>query len=275
MKTKQTHPSVETRIKQGILRSLTRRFFLRFHVAILLLWAFCVGLLTARLMLALGADSMLVRYPVAVLAAYCAFLIGVRVWLAYVDLGRHIRRRGESDATLDLPNIDLPSAKSEGIGAIHAGGGRFGGGGANGNYAIDHTFMPDAAASEAMAAGLSETGGGLSGLGEWGGAAASEGCLPALAIAFVLAILAGFFSLGAYLVAEAPMVLVEAAFEALLAGGLLRVAKRVDEADWLGAVVRVTWPPLAMALLLSILFSMAAMHYRPDARTIAQVFWTN
>jgi hypothetical protein len=234
--------------KQHILRDLSRRFFLRFHTFILIAWTFCVGLLTTKYLWWLDVDSMWLRYTLATLAAYGAFLVGVRVWLAYVDLGRHVRRRDPDDA----PQIDFPYSgdASKGYGHCEAprvGGGHYGGGGSSGQYGSGEVSLPEAIG------------------------AAGDGCLPVLALGAVLAILAGAFSLSTYIVAEAPMVLVEAAFEAMLAGGLLRTRRWASEADWLGAVLRYTWKTLAFVLGVTLAFSLAVAHFLPEARTLAQV----
>lgn len=239
--------------KKRLLRDLSRRFLLQFHTAILIAWTFCVGLLTTKLLWWLELDAMWLRYTLAILVAYAAFLLGVRVWLAYIGLGRHVRRRDPDD----VPRVDLPSS----------------GGGAPDRYRSGEIGPPEPLGEITAEASGNLAESAFEGLGEAAGAA-GEGCLPVLAAGAVLAILAGVFSLGAYVVSEAPLVLVEAAFEAMLAGGLLRSRRWASEADWLGAVLGYTWKTLVFVLAVAWAFALAAAHFLPEARTLAQVFAT-
>ena len=77
---------------------LLARFYLRFHISLLLLWTFSAGLLVTKAMLWAGVHSMLWRYPVTLLVSYGAFFLGVRIWLAYVgaDPFGSGRNRGSS-----------------------------------------------------------------------------------------------------------------------------------------------------------------------------------
>lgn len=256
--------------KQRIFRELSQRFFLRFHTFILIAWTFLAGLLTTKFLWWAELDVMWLRYTLAVLVAYCAFLIGVRAWLAYVDLGRHTRRRD----SVDGPWIDIPSSGSGSKGDGHCdvprgGGGQYGGGGSSGHYGSVEISSPEAA-GELAEASVSLANGTIAGMGEAAGAA-GEGCLPVIAMGAILAVLVGAFGLGAYIAAEAPMVLVEAAFEAMLAGGLLRTRRWAGEADWMHAVFRYTWKTLLAVLAAAWAFSFAVAHYIPEARDLTQV----
>lgn len=263
------NPLSESQVKQRIMRELTRRFLLRFHIALILVWAFCAGLLATKLLLWAGNDSMLVRYPLAVVVSYLAFLLAVRLWLEYVDLGRHLRR---NDDAWDVPS-DFPTGigRSSGRAAerFEPGGGNFGGGGAGARFEVDGAALP------ADVGAVAEASGGASGAaaeGAWLGAAAGEGCLPVLIGALIIGVLALAAGAGAWIIAETPAILVEAAFEALLAGGLIRARHRIDDADWLGAVFKATWVPFLIALIAAIGFAIAAQYYKPQARTVFDVF---
>lgn len=265
----------ESQVKQRITRELARRFFLRFHIALILIWTFCAGLLTTKLLLWAGNDSMLVRYPLAVVVSYLAFLLAVRLWLEYVDLARHLRRR--EDDGWDVPS-DFPTGA--GRSSRHAaerfepGGGNFGGGGASATFEVDGTVLPADAGGVAESTGASGPAVEIASLGEVS-AAAGEGCLPVLIGALILGVLALVCGAGAWIIAETPAILVEAAFEALLAGGLIRARRRIDDADWLGAVFRATWLPFLIALIAAIGFAIAAQYHKPQARTVSDVFaWT-
>ncbi len=237
-------------IKRGLMRTLTRRFFLRFHVAVIVAWTFCCGLVLSKMLLAIGQESMAMRYGIALVFAYLMFLLAVRLWLQYAGYGRYLR--GKGDVPLDAPVGGSPRTSTPSD--IHPGGGDFGGAGASGSYdtgsAADASFVGDGADA---AAGV------------------AEGGLPGLIIALLIVIASALFALAAYLVASAPLVLVDAAFEALLAGGMIRGARRMDSASWVGTVVRATYIPFCAVFVLTIVAASVAQSHAPGATTLSGV----
>jgi hypothetical protein len=71
------------------------------------------------------------------------------------------------------------------------------------------------------------------------------GCL----VCIFLVIIFGIFICSWLLIAEAPLILAEAAFQFLLAAGLLRAAKRIDRPDWVGSIIARTWKPFVVVLV--------------------------
>jgi uncharacterized membrane protein (DUF485 family) len=53
---------------------LRERFFLRFHIGLILLGSFLAGLLASMILLSLGLESLALRYGLAVGLGYLAFL---------------------------------------------------------------------------------------------------------------------------------------------------------------------------------------------------------
>jgi hypothetical protein len=88
----------------------------------------------------------------------------------------------------------------------------------------------------------------------------------------LLAIAALVCGAGIYLVYQAPFILSEAAFQALLAGGLAHRARRIEQGDWLGSVFRATWIPFVLTLLLSLLAGWLIHHYFPEVTRISELF---
>lgn len=72
---------------------LRRRYLLRLHAVLLLLWTFFSGVLATKALLALGVEAMWLRYGISVVVSYLAFLLGVRAWLIYVGYWSLARRR--------------------------------------------------------------------------------------------------------------------------------------------------------------------------------------
>ncbi len=67
--------------------NLAKRFFLRLHMSLILMTTGLAGFIVNRVLLWFGAESMPVRYGLAVLAGYGVFLLCIRLWLRYVAAG--------------------------------------------------------------------------------------------------------------------------------------------------------------------------------------------
>ncbi|HYT98442.1 MAG TPA: hypothetical protein VEO36_14060 [Casimicrobiaceae bacterium] len=74
-----------------------------------------------------------------------------------------------------------------------------------------------------------------------------------------------------FLIVSAPHMLADAAFSALLAGGLAKSIRRIDEGDWEGSVLRSTWKPLAIVALVTVVAGIVAQMAAPGARTLGEV----
>lgn len=255
-----------------------RRYRLRWHMSLILLATFSSGLLATRIMLALHLDNVMVRYPLAVVFAYLLFFVWVKLWLKFlvpVPAGR--TGRDSSGGWFNIGGGSSSSGSSGGSGkGFGGGGGNFGGAGATGGFAESAAVLTEGAAAETAAAG-SETGSSAaSAAGDAVGDAASaldvddpKGCLVALALLAIAALICGA---GIYLVYQAPFILSEAAFQALLAGGLARRARRLEQGDWLGSLFKATWIPFALTLLLSLLAGWLIHHYFPGVTRISELF---
>lgn len=73
--------------------SLAARFYLRFHVALILALSIMCGWLADLGLLKLGVTRMLWRYPLAVLGAYAGFLGGVWLWIEYSGIRDFLRQQ--------------------------------------------------------------------------------------------------------------------------------------------------------------------------------------
>jgi len=92
-------------MRKTFMRRVQERFFLRFHMSLILLATALSGVLTAKVLLLLHVDSIMVRYPLAVVTAYLAFFLFVKLWLKYVAASQPLK--GLDSAGDVLP--DLPS----------------------------------------------------------------------------------------------------------------------------------------------------------------------
>ncbi len=265
--------------KKTFLRRIRARFLVRFHMALILVGTALSGLLASKALLEAGVGSMTARYPLAVLFSYLAFFLFVKIWLLHVSPGAPggpDRAGDAADALVDVigPPGDVPSAVRK---AIEFGGGRSGGGGAGGAFDVAADVAGGSAgpAPDAASAAVEAAGEAAGGAGKAAGEAAAGLLDPdelGLPLLLLGALLAAVFGAGIYLVWQAPSILPEAAFDAALAASLLRGAKRIEAPDWTGGVFRATWKPFLWIVAVALAFALAAAHYFPHAKKIADLF---
>ena len=155
---------METRLdasRDRFVRQTARRFFVRFHMALMFLGAMSAGVLASRWLFISGVDALAERYALAVVGAYVVFLVLVRTWIFYVTL-----------------------------------------------------LAPDD---------------------------------------------------------PAPVILPEAAFEALLAAGLVKAARRAEFGGWARGVLRSTALPFALVLAAAVVLGWAVQHVCPAATRLLDV----
>jgi hypothetical protein len=80
------------------------------------------------------------------------------------------------------------------------------------------------------------------------------------------------FGAGAYLVYAAPEILSEAAFQALLAAGLIKASRKITRRGWIGSVLRATCIPFLVVLFMTGIFGWVAQTYYPHATRLAEIF---
>jgi hypothetical protein len=87
---------IESRIesyRESLRYSLKARFLLRFHAALIITWTSLITWGVDFALLKAGLIAMILRYPLAILAGYVAFLISVRVWLEYSGISEYLNER--------------------------------------------------------------------------------------------------------------------------------------------------------------------------------------
>ncbi len=292
--------------REGIKQRLVARLWVRFHMSLILMACGLSAMLASWALLHLGVGSMLVRYPAAIAVAYGTFLLGVWLWLQYADPAvegedgppspaRAARGKKRGNALVDGADLlDLRtgggSGGAGGSGGGFAGkGGGFDGGGASGAWAeggargaisttssqlnaqaLAATTMQESSAAESTPSLASRSGGGSSKSGSGSSFSLDIDGEGLVLVVLALALVAAIVVASGYLVWAAPDILSEAAFGAVLAGGLARRARNEDAMGWVAGVVRKTWWPFAIVLVLAIAFAgWSAAHY-PKARTFRQ-----
>jgi hypothetical protein len=98
-------------------------------------------------------------------------------------------------------------------------------------------------------------------IGDW-----DEGVIILLVIAVIAASLGGSF----FIIYQAPEILFEAAFEALLVAGLVRRAKQMKSEGWVFSIFKRTWLPFVIVLGLAITLGFIIRHKCPEAVSFSE-----
>lgn len=242
--------------KRRIKRYLVRRFFIRFHMSIILIATILVGLISTKLLFVFNVEDIRIRYPLIVIISYLAFFLFIRIWLFYIKYRNKI-----IDNTLnifDIPTDSLSNTSDSTMeNVIESGGGKFGGGGATGSFDMPGgDIVQEGSSAIADAAGESVS------------SILEEGAIVLVPLMIILVII---FGAGALLIYEAPVILTEVAFEFLLAGTLVKKAKEIDNPDWIGSVFKKTWIPFTFTLTITIAFAFALNYLFPEIKTLSGI----
>ena len=225
--------------KQGqYKKQLARKYFVRFHMSLIVAGTVGGGVLISRLLWKAGMGSVMLRYALDVAAAYLMFLLLVKLWLWYVHSGE-----------VSAPDIDVGLED-----------------------AFDAVDMVVDASPQSLAPSSDSSGGGGGG-GSWfsmpdiGLDVDGEGCLL---IALFLALVFVVVLAGGYLVWMAPEILGEAAFDAVVAGSLAKVASRAEREGWIVGVVRATIIPFAVVFAMTMVLAWFIQDLCPTASTLRE-----
>jgi hypothetical protein len=263
------------------------RFFLRFHMAVILGGAFFAGVIANVVLFYGGVRELAWRYPLAVVAAYAAFFALIRLWLAFVASSP-----SRADSSSSGPDLaDLLSAVPDGSGGVSFGGGGAsgasggfsgGGGGASGGAGADwsddgspavlQAQLAQLQANPGLAPGLASAGGDAKG-GGGGGASLDVGDGEGAVLVIVFGLFAAaIFGAGIYLVYDAPDILSDAALQLALASGLWRGSRQLLTPGWATGVLRKTCVPFGIVLVLAAIAGSVAGNLCPRATRLSEVY---
>ena len=256
-------------IVQLVKDRLMRRGSPRLLVTLILAITGLAGFLVSFLLLRSGMTRMSLRYPLAILFAYCVFLLLLRLWLA---LQRPRRTEGgigdgvadAADGLLDLASgsgrlMDSPAGRAEGFG-FSGGLGDAGGGGSGGGWVQQSSLSSSPSTSSGSGGGSDSSG--------WGDLDLDEGAFIAVAIVVIAGALIAIF----YVVYIAPALLAEILVDGVLVAGLYRELKGVEQRHWLRAAVRKTLLPALIAAALFSAAGYALQRVAPNARSVGEVW---
>ena len=233
---------------------LERHGWPRVEASLILIASGGAAFLASIAMLWAGLHSMAARYALASVVGYLAFVLLIRLWVAW--------QRGQLDLTPDLPDM-LPDGRTS-SGESTAGwfrGGRSGGGGGGASF---DAVAPRAAV--AMPARSSSTTGGSSG-SLFSGAFDDDAAWILLALAIAAAGLVAVL----YVVYAAPLLLAEVALDTAVMSGIYRRLRREDTRHWTTGVFRNTWIPALVIVACAAGVGFCAQQIAPEARSIGGV----
>jgi hypothetical protein len=241
---------------------LTKHFSLRLHMTLILVATFAVGLLTVHGLFAIHVAKLWMRYAIAVIVAYGAFLGLLKMWLLYFAICiRHAHGKSSSGGGVDISDFcdfssgGSSSGSSSSISDLSTGGGKFGGGGASGSWG-------SAEPQPVVAVPVKSSGGGSSSSSGFGLDLDGDEIVLVL---IIIAVAAAIIGAGAYLIWAAPTILSDTAFNAVLASALIHKTKKVSHPEWVGSVVHATAIPFAIVFALTVLMGWYAQHICPSA----------
>jgi len=231
---------------------------------VLWLHGLCIGLITlavtwgvSALQMHLGGESLALRYLVSLGVGYLSYLLTVRLW------AEALIRRSHAEVP-DVSGLDLPGTQGgwemPSLPTLHSGGGGdFGGGGASGDFS-------DAAADVA------------DGMGELAGGAIEAAAGSDEAAIVVVPVVAVFLIGCAVFLGAGALVLLYFGWDVLLAVAVelafsyatARTAVRVTREGWASAAVRLTWKPLAGAVLCAVVLGATIDYFIPTAQSLPQ-----
>jgi hypothetical protein len=223
----------------------------RFQMSVILLLTGFIGFLSSFLLLQIGVFKMWLRYPLAILSAYVAFLLLLRLWLAI--------QRYQGSLDFDLP-IDVGSRGTNSPSADFSfgGGGDFSGGGAGGSWSesVSSTTSSFSDAGGSVLDGVSFD----FDLEEFG-----------LIILAVVALVGGLLA-SLYIVYIAPVFLAEILVDGLVLGGLYKRVRHIERKHWLQTAVRKTLLPALLCVLFFGVLGGALQILEPEATSIGEVW---
>jgi X-X-X-Leu-X-X-Gly heptad repeat protein len=248
--------------ESNVARDLRQRRMLWLH-------GLCIGLITlvitwgvSALQMRLGVESLALRYLVSLGVGYIAYLLIVRVWAA--TLLRRSRMDASDPGSPDVSGLDMPDLPDgldkPGLPTMQSGGGGdFGGGGASGDFADGISSAVDGAGD--LAGGAIEA-----------AAGSDEAAIVVVPVVAVFLIgCAILFGAGALtLLYFGWEVLLAVAVELAFSYATARTAARVTREGWASAAVRLTWKPLAGAVVCAVALGAAIDFFLPAAQSLPE-----
>jgi hypothetical protein len=244
--------SLKRKTRHGLISWQQQQLTLpRFQMSVILLLTGFVGFLSSFLLLQFGVFKMWLRYPLAILSAYIAFLLLLRLWLAI--------QRYQNSLDFDLPiNAGSGGTNSSSVDFSFGGGGDFSGGGAGGSWS-DSVSSSTSSISDSSSSVLDGFSFDID-LEEFG-----------LIILAVIALIGGLLA-SLYVVYIAPVFLAEIIVDGLILGGLYKRVRHIERKHWLQTAVSKTLLPAILCIVFFGIVGGALQMLAPEAKSIGEVW---
>lgn len=222
------------------------------------------GFLTSFTLLHVGLTNMAIRYAIATGIGYGVFVWCVRVWLLGRDASAQLHDDGHWSRGLNL-NVFGRAGRSTAspAGDTLFSGGRSGGAGASASFASSSGPAP----MFVMPPPPQSSGNGLPGLDKVKLGSSKKGAAAILVIALIVI---GLAVVGR-VVWQSPNLLAEMLVDGAVAGSAFRGVQRAARHRELD-VVRHTWVPALIVLVVMVAIGAAAQYLVPQAVSIGDVF---
>ena len=249
----------------------------RFVMSLMLASTIGCGFITSITLHRVGLSAPIVRYPVAMLAGWAAFLALVSVWVWWLRRENVRADERTGAARNSVRGDDSPlgwsggggsggssSSSSSGGSSWSGGGGRFGGGGASESFAEG----PVDDMSSGFVSGGASSGGKSS---DWGFDFDGDGEFVVLLIGIIV-VAAALFGVVFYAVYSAPTFFAELLVDGGVGTWLYKRADVANRPDWLSTAVRRSVWPVVILLAMFVALALTMQHVAPGATTLGQAW---
>ena len=262
-----------------IRRRLEQSSMPRLQMSLIVSLTGASGLLFSWIFLKAGVHSMMLRYPLALIAAYGVFLLLIWIWLRIESDESSQGKRGDGgDASLlDIADLgtsgnggdgggggggfSLPSGGSRAGSGTLPQGGSFGGGGASASFEAPAAEAADSSGSSFF--GGSGSSGSSIDLGD-----ADDLVIPILVVVMAVGLALASF----YVIYAAPSLFAEVLVDGGLSSALYRKIKHQEDGNWMKTAVRKTILPFLATGVLVTAVGWGLGSHAPGAHTISEAW---
>lgn len=233
----------------------------RVQISVILGFTAITAFAVSIALLRLGVTSMSLRYPLAVVAGYVAFLLFSRLWIWLQSESSFDPADIDIPGDILIPNVNFGGTAPDGR-FTTGGGGDFAGAGAGGAWSVGDAPAPAAGVSfaDTNASGSSSTGSGGFDFDFDDG----------VALLVVLLVILLVFSSLIYVVYIAPILLAELIVDAAVVSSLYRPLRNIERRYWLMTALKKTAIPALIVLILVFVAGLVMQAAEPEAITIGQ-----